>query len=194
MNKTEQLKQVIRALVKEEVSRQVSKAMGQLTVELLKEVTKPTKSELREAAHETQSDREFTEPPYVEQEETAEEEQPPSRVAVIKTTNPKLAAVLAETARNFRPLQKVNDAVAGLDSEFEKIGGNERMTLKDAGSKVQFLKDLVGESVSPAATSITDNAAVPVELKKVFKKDFRALMRKMDEVKKTGGSGMILPS
>ena len=88
----------------------------------------------------------------------------------------------------------VDEAVAGLDSEFEKIGGGERITLKDASSKVQFLKDLVGESVGPSTPSITDNAAVPVELKKVFKKDFRALMRKMDEVKKHGGSGMILPT
>jgi hypothetical protein len=32
---------------------------------------------------------------------------------------------------------------------------------------------------------------IPDSLKSVFKKDFRAIMKKIDETKKTGGSGLI---
>lgn len=183
MNKQE-LREIIRALVKEEVSNQVSKAMGKLTVELIKEVAKGSVTPKHRVVETVEPEPELEEEPI---------EEPEPRVAIIKTNNPKLASVLAETARNFRPHPKTEDAIAGMDGEFEKIGGGERMTLKNASSKVDFLKQMVAESVQPTSPSITDNAAVPDMLKKVFKKDFRALMKKMDEVKKNGGSGMIPP-
>ena len=47
----------------------------------------------------------------------------------------------------------------------------------------------------PQQKSVLDSGnEIPDALKSVFKKDFRAVMKKMDEQKKTGAGGFIDPS
>ena len=93
--KIEELKKAIRHLVRQEVKKivaeEVSKAMGKVLVEMVKEIKSNNPS------------------PIVEEVEEA-----PSRAAVLQTKNPKLNAVLAETARHFKPLQNTPDTVVGL--------------------------------------------------------------------------------
>ncbi len=171
----------VQGLIREAVSEEVSKAMGKVLVEMVKEIKKPT---------------------ITEERHTEKEELPTTS---INTNNPKLNAVLAETAKNFKPLRKeVSGQLAELmDGGFDKVGTEEaayenevsvpKPNLND-GTNVGFLKQIVSEGTTTGQqTSVLGTEAVPDVLKGVFKKDFRAVMRKMDEQKKFGGGGLIDP-
>jgi hypothetical protein len=176
--KIEELKKAIRHLVRQEVKKivaeEVSKAMGKVLVEMVKEIKSNNPS------------------PIVE-----EVEEIPSRAAVLQTKNPKLNAVLAETARHFKPLQNTPDMSVGLtdlmEGGFDKIGRGESAGVEAPATKIDFLKQMVGsplmESSQPSA--LDGGAEVPDALKKVFKKDFRAIMKRIDEQKKNGSGGYI---
>ena len=170
--KIDELKKAIRHLVRQEVKKivaeEVSKAMGKVLVEMVKEIKSNNPS------------------PIVE-----EVEEVPSQAAILQTKNPKLNSVLAETARHFKPLQNTPDTSVGLvdlmEGGFDKIGRRETVGVEPPATKIDFLKQMVGVTVhginQPSA--LDGGAEVPDALKKVFKKDFRAIMKKMDEQKKT---------
>jgi len=189
--KIDELKKAIRNLVKEEVKKavaeEVSKAMGKVLVEMVKEIkTNDKPRQIAEAV-----------------EEPLEE--------VIHTKNPRLNSVLAETARYSRPLPRT-DLTANLaklmDGGFDKVGQTEDASYEEpaqpqrpvptfdkASKNMDFLKQMVGDSpMIPQQRSVLDSGAVPDVLKGVFKKDFRAVMKKIDETKKNGGGGFIDPS
>jgi len=58
---------------------------------------------------------------------------------------------------------------------------------------MEFLKQMVGSSEQEISRpSVLDSSAeIPASLKNVFKKDFRAVMKKIDEQKKGLGGGYI---
>lgn len=166
----------IRQLIKEEVSSQVNATIGKMLVESLRGGPSTSKRE------------------YVEEETPLH--------SPINTNNPKLNNVLAETARNFRPLKKeVGTSLAELlDGGFDKVGGEEEVYTKpqpvvNDGTNIGFMKSIVSEGVTTGTPqqSVLGTEAVPDVLKGVFKKDFRAVMKKMDEQKKFGNSGLINP-
>ena len=172
--KIEELKKAIRNLVRQEVKKivaeEVSKAMGKVLVEMVKEIKSNNPS------------------PIVEEVENV-----PESAAILHTKNPKLNSVLAETARHFRPLPKTtqlsDNLVELMGGEFEKVG-KENPTMEPPTTKLDFLKQMVGPSVVESQPSALDGGAeVPDALKKVFKKDFRAVMKKIDEQKKGLSSG-----
>lgn len=184
--KVDDLKRVIRLLVKEEVKKavaeEVQKAMGKILVEIIKEVKSGEASRVVE---------------QVQEEPTPE---------VIHTRNPRLNSVLAETARHSRPLPRTDSLAEIMGGDFEKIGQSQEMTYeepyqpknvpmfdKNSPSKnMDFLKQMVGDApLVPQQKSVLDSAAVPDVLKGVFKKDFRKVMKKIDESAKGGGSGLI---
>jgi len=190
--KIDELKKAIRILVREEVKKavaeEVSKAMGKVLVEMVKEIKTNDKP------------RQITETV----EEPLEE--------IIHTRNPKLNSVLAETARYSRPIPRT-DLTANLaelmDGGFEKVGQTEDVSYQEpdqsqqkpvptfdkASKNMDFLKQMVGDSpMIPQQKSVLDSGAVPDVLKGVFKKDFRSIMKKIDETKKNGGGGFIDPS
>jgi hypothetical protein len=74
----------------------------------------------------------------------------------------------------------------------EESNNNKKMLLGNGGSKLDFLKSIISESapVSPRPTSITETSNVSPELKKVFNKNFRDIMKAIDEKKKNGVFGM----
>jgi hypothetical protein len=131
----------------------------------------------------------------------------PDQPSPINTNNPRLNSVLAETARNFKPIPKDNRGSLAelLDGGFDKIGSEDavydteisqpRPTVVSDGTNVGFLKQIVSEGVTNGAPqqSVLGTNAVPDVLKGVFKKDFRAVMKKIDEQKKFGSSGLINP-
>jgi hypothetical protein len=187
--KIDDLKKTIRFLIREEVKKavaeEVSKAMGKVLVEMVKEIkTNDKPRQIAEAV-----------------KEPLEE--------IIHTKNPRLNSVLAETARYSRPLQRT-DLTANLaelmDGGFEKIGQTEDASYQEpeqrpvptfdkASKNMDFLKQMVGNSpLVPQQRSVLDSGAVPDVLKGVFNKDFRSTMKKINEVAKTGGSGLISAS
>jgi hypothetical protein len=197
--KAEQLKQIIdklverkvntevKKMIRELVAEEVSKAMSRVLVEMVKEVKKAPISENFSGNTERQE--------YVGRENGHQ----PKGVKPIVTNNPKLDSVLAETARNYRPLQKTMDAVGSLadlmDGSFDKVGDDdinyEEHTERSApiirdDSKVGYLKQLVGESIKPQQKSVLDSPDVPDALRGIFKRDFRKVMRAVDEKKKNG--------
>jgi len=177
--KITELKQAIRKIIKEEVSAEVNRAMGKMLVEMVKEIKL--------------SDRTST---------IMEESELPTDVPVLKTNNPKLNNALTETFNRFKSNQKTADAAAfGLaalmEGGFDKIGQNESVGVEPPSTKLDFLKQMVnmGPSSMNQPSALDGGAEVPDVLKKVFKKDFRAVMKRIDEQKNgTAMGGYIDPS
>lgn len=163
--KINELKQLIRQLVKEEVSSEVNKVMGKVLVEMVREIKIPTINKQTST-----------------EEESVSTFQPP----ILKTNNPKLNGVLAETARNFKPSQESpgGSSLAELvGGEFNKIGGDENIITSNPLSKIDYLKTVITENtLTPSA--LDGGEAVPDMLKKIFKKDFRPVMKAINEKKK----------
>lgn len=172
MKKSDKLKQLLRQMIREEVTDQVNKAMGKILVEVLKET--------RNA------------PAATVVEETAR--------PLPLTRNEALNAVLAETAKTHTRLPNDDQGVSLaqlMGGQFEKIGEGEKAVTTDAKptTKIDFLKQIVSEGAPVAKQgSVIDSPEVPDMLKKVFKKDFRAIMKRMDEQKKEGNSGLFAGS
>jgi hypothetical protein len=187
--KTQELRQILRKLIKEEVAAEVSKAMGKVLVEMVKEI----KSNDRPTIVSERKD-------YIGTE--IEEDITPT-APILHTRNPKLNGVLAETARNFRPNERTTDAAAlGLaalmEGGFDKTGQSELVGAESPPTKLDFLKQMVGPSgpsVMNQPSALDGGSEVPDALRKVFKKDFRAVMKRMDEQKNgTASGGYIDPS
>jgi hypothetical protein len=166
--KTEEFKKAIKLLIREEVKKavaeEVNKAMGKVLVEMVKEIKINNKA------------------PIVESEEPLQE--------IIHTKNPKLNSVLAETARYSRPLPRGESANLAelMNGGFDKIGTTETTgVIEKPSTNMGFIKQMVGNSpMIPQQQSVLDSNEVPDVLKGVFKKDFRATMKKIDEAKKSG--------
>ena len=187
--KTQELRQILRKIIKEEVAAEVSKAMGKVLVEMVKEI----KSNDHPIIVNERKD-------YVGTE--IEEDITPT-APILHTHNPRLNGVLAETARNFTPNARTADAAAlGLaalmEGGFDKIGQNESVGVAPPSTKLDFLKQMVGApgpAVMNQPSALDGGAEVPDALKKVFKKDFRAVMKRIDEQKNgTASGGYIDPS
>ena len=171
-NQAEQLRQIIRKIVREEVSSEVNRAMGKILVEMVKEVKRTPSAPAQEVLE--------------EEEET--------NMPVLQTNNPRLNGVLAETARHYKPLPKAESGeslISLMEGGFEKIGKHEVVTAGTPATKMDFLKQMVNESVRETPSALEANAPVPDALKKIFKKDFRAVIKKSKEG--TGG-GFFNPS
>jgi hypothetical protein len=181
--KIEELKKAIRGLIRAEVkkavSEEVSRAMGKVLVEMVKEIksNNPTPTIVSERKDAVGQDIEY-------EPETSE-------MPILKTNNPKLNTVLAETARHFTPLPKTAEMSTGLmammEGDFEKIGKSDTAVESAPVTKLDFLKQMVGPSgpaVMNQPSALDGGSEVPDILKKVFKKDFRAVMKRMDEQKK----------
>lgn len=180
----EEVNRSVRELVKEEVT----KAMGNVIAELILskgDVLSETASKI------TKKERQETLEEVVEQPVVA-------RTPVkINTGNPALDSVLQETAASGIRIPR-DESVNYEDLvRFDKIGVNDTETSFEAGqpkrpeTKIDYLKTMVGvtDSVPPSVTEIP--GAVPDVLKSVFKKDYRKLLNKVEEVQKNGGSGMV---
>lgn len=186
--KTHELRQILRRIIKEEVAAEVSRAMGKVLVEMVKEI----KSNHQSPTIVNDSGRKD----YVGREVELEEDVTPDG-PILQTNNPKLNGVLAETARHFKPNKKTMDAAVGLaelmGGGFDKIGQNESAGVSEPpATKLDFLKQMVGApgpAVMNQPSALDGGAGVPDVLKKVFKKDFRAVMKRIDEQKSGKASG-----
>lgn len=181
--KADDLKKLITLLVRQEVKKvvaeEVNRAMGRVLVEMVKEM---------------KSDRKPI-------SETVDEEPVPE---VIHTRNPRLNSVLAETARHAKPLARTDNLAEIMGGDFEKIGQPAEEVYEEPQSmrpvpvfdkstkNMDFLKQMVGDApLVPVQKSVLDSPAVPDVLKGVFKKDFRKVLKKIDESAKGGGGGLI---
>jgi hypothetical protein len=187
--KIDKLKEAIRHIIKEEVKKavadEVNKAMGKVLVEMVKEIKSSDKPKLTEVMEDFPST----------QITPAQE--------VIHTKNPKLNSVLSETARfgrNF-PKPETSGLAELMGGGFDKIGTNENAEVTKPASNMDFLKQMVGNSgtpnvpAAPTTPSVLDfQDELPDSLKGVFKMDFRSKMKKIEEAKKSGGSGLISAS
>jgi len=96
-----------------------------------------------------------------------------------------------------------------MDGGFDKIGGGVEPAYTNAGSveppprprvepdgtNIGFIKSMLSEgAVIDQQQSVLGTDAVPDVLKGVFNKNFKSVMRKMDEQKKNGSPGLINPS
>ena len=178
--KIDEFKKAIKGLIREEVKRtvaeEINKAMGKVLVEMVKEIkSNNSTSKIVEEKTETSN----------------------NSVAEINTKNPKLKSALLETAKHFKPLPKTNtnSLVELMGGGFDKIGqSQEPIATEKPDTNLGFLKQMVGDSIVQSQQSVLDSRSgveIPEVLKNVFKKDFRSVMKKMDEQKKTGPMGLI---
>jgi hypothetical protein len=175
--KADKLKLVLRAIIKEEVKKavaeEVNRAMGKVLVEMVREIKQPSLGQQITDAR--------------------------PAAAPIKTKDPKLNSALNETARNYTPLRKTNDSSISMSDlmdggDFEKIGQNEEEYTPakpvNDGTKIGFLRSIITENTS--VPSVLDKGAdVPDILKGVFKRDFRQVMKAIEEKDKSRGAGSI---
>jgi len=190
--KTHELRQILRKIIREEVAAEVNRAMGKILVEMVKEIKSNGQPTIV-----SDSGRKD----YVGREVELEEDATPDG-PILQTANPKLNSVLAETARHFKPNKRTLDAAVGLaelmDGGFDKIGQNESTGITGPpATKLDFLKQMVGTgpAIMNQPSALDGGAEVPDVLKKVFKKDFRAVMKRIDEQKNgTASGGYIDPS
>jgi hypothetical protein len=173
----------VKQLIREEVSSQVNKVMGKMLVEMIKESKQPVSKQSIPVSQ--------TEIPTF-------------------TKDPRLNSVLTETARYSQPIRRPAGQLAELmDGGFDKIGGGEevytsesgpsapRPRIQQDGTNLAFLRSMVSSEDAASVgqqQSVLGTDAVPDVLKAVFNKNFRKEMKKIDEVKKNGPSGLINPS
>ena len=187
--KIEELRKALKVLIREEVKKavaeEVSRAMGKVLVEMVKEIksNNPPTGVIKERKD------------YVGQE--IEEEPSTQEMPILQTKNPKLNGVLAETARHFRPLPKPSTSglVELMGGGFDKIGKGQNTGITEPATKLDFLKQMVAQTANDQPSALDGGAEVPDMLKKVFKKDFRAVMQKMNEQKNgQGNTGYFDPT
>jgi len=176
--KAEDLIKVIRKLIREEVKKVVSEEVNKSMVKLLAEVVSSKNSGQ-----------------IIPEANPVKEEASPK----IFSRNPLLNEALNSTTSAVKktdPSSRVS-----LSEMFSKVGEHEQVITEprsseiklDTSSNIGMLKSIVNKEPVGQQTSVLDNAA-STPLAGVFKKDFRALMRKMDEKKTTGSSGFFAGS
>ena len=155
--KPSELIQLIHRLVKEEVANEVSKAMGKVLVEMVKEIKKPTSAPvLREHV-----------------------EAPATALATPKTNNPRLNSALEDSAKRYKPAPRQGGSLVELmDGGFDKIGKHEVVAEGTPATKIDFLKQIVNESVSPEIESVldADPSELPPAAQNLFNRDFRSIL------------------
>ena len=164
--KPSELIQLIHRLVKEEVANEVSKAMGKVLVEMVKEIKKPTST-----------------PVLRERVET-----PVPAMATPKTNNARLNSALEDSAKRYKPAPRQGGSLVELmDGGFDKIGKHENIPVGQPATKMDFLRQIVNESASPELPSVLDAPVeeLPPSLQNIFKKDFRSIVALSKE--KRGG-------
>ena len=188
-NQVTQLKELIRGMVRQEVKsavqEEVSKAMGKVLVEMVKEIKKPApKVVVTESVENVDSVEEAPEEPMVRA----------PKVAVIKTNNPKLNSVLAETARNFRGLPRQENSLAELmGGDFNKVGDGDESVYEAPTSNIGYMKQIISENTTQGGTpSVLDaKSELPSHLQKLFSgKNLGAILKKSKEP--GAGSGVSL--
>lgn len=157
--KSNELIQLIHRLVKEEVANEVSKAMGKVLVEMVKEIKKPASNQVLQ--------------------ERVEAPAPMSAMAAPKTNNPRLNSALEDSAKRYKPAPRQGGSLVQLmDGGFDKIGKHEVVAEGTPATKIDFLKQIVNESVSPEIESVldADPSELPPAAQNLFNRDFRSIL------------------
>jgi hypothetical protein len=176
MNANE-FKRIIKQLVKEEVQREVADQVNKSMVRLLGEVL---------------NNRTVIPPPQTQQITEVKKEPVQVKQTVKKkyVNNPMLNDILNQTAE-----------AGGLPSNGPSVSLDEPLQssinsqpVYDNNTKIGMLRNMMAQSPAPTSTpSITEiPGAVPESLKEVFNRDFRAIMKAVDQKKKQGVmSGLV---
>lgn len=171
--KIDKFKQVLKQMIREEVSRAVAEEVNKSMVKLLAEVIQNRPNELSPVG---------------------------SGVSPIQTKNPKLNEALKNTARNMGTSEvRPASTRVSLSEMFSKIDSNEEVFTPataapapvqiNGSSNIGMLKSVVSpEPIGQQSSILTESNVVTDTL---FKKDFRTLMRKIDEKKKSGSTGFF---
>jgi hypothetical protein len=163
--KASDLKQIIREVVKQEVAAEVNKQMVKLVAQIISE---------------TLSSKAKT---IVEQVEPVQEET--FNVSPLKLTGNSALDAALSTTKPFTREQRSEFAQL-MTETFDKVGQGETAT-SEPKTKLDFLKQIVSDPVTQRP-SVVDT--VPKELKKLFNKDFRAILNKS----KNPSGGIFNPS
>jgi hypothetical protein len=177
--KAEQFRQILRQMIREEarkiVVEEVNKSMAHVLAEVLNSRRTPaaTKNVVTDSAVEEPLQRKHY------------------------TKDERLNEVLNSTVSDLRSRDRVAgiaDPSVSLSDMFEKIDSNEEAVTPteseikyDTSTKIGMLKSIVSQEPVMQQRSVLDTPN-PV-LQSVFKKDFRTLMKKIDEKQKKGGGG-----
>jgi hypothetical protein len=176
-NQINQLKEIIRAIVRKEaksiIQEEVSKAMGKVLVEMVKEIKNPIQ------------------PKPLVNEAVEEEFQEEPEVATIKTNNPLLSSALADTAKRFRGMPRSNTGpLVELAEGFEKVGVGDT-GIEEPMTNMNFMKQMIAENtaVGPTPQSVLDcKEELPDHLAKLF--SGKNLGNRFKKVKESAGSAI----
>lgn len=171
--KIEALKQILQKLIAEEVSKQLPKILFEML-----ERQKPVITERQEQRVQQPTTGYNTEQLLTENVVTRRE---PKRYV----KDPILNKILNETTPGL-PQTMHGSSLVELQESFGKIGANEEIYQQSRPPEPTYIAPHLENM---PVQSYTDSPNVPDVLKNVFKKDFRQLMKKVDEKKKMGAVG-----
>lgn len=186
-----QLKEVIRALIHKElkpmIQEEVSKAMGKVLVEMVKEIKKPLPNSKN------------NQPVINEDVEQVEELEQRSPIATLKTNNPLLNEALATTSRTYRGMPRnpgAGSLVSMMDGGFDKVGQSESVDYEEPTTNLGRIKNLVAESSVPQVESVLDvKNELPPHLQKLFSgKNLGAILKKSKEPGAGSGASVGMSS
>jgi len=165
----------VKQLIREEVSSQVNKVMGQMLVEMVRGKQAPAKPTPIESPIQTRN-------PKLNQvlAETAHYSKP-----------------LPRTNQLADLLDGDFEKIGGDVEEAYSMAGPPQAprTVEPDGTNIGFLKSMVSEGVTTGQQqSVLGTDAVPDVLKGVFFGKARDVVRKMNEQKRTGTQGLISPA
>jgi len=170
--KADELIKAIRKLVRDEVKKVVTEEVNKSMTRLLAEVINRNPNEAAVAIR--------------------EEAQPQKTY----TKDNRLNEALNSTVTNLRqrePRAPHTSPMVSLSDMFDKIDAGEDVITQptpspiDTSTKLGMLKSIVSNGPINQQTSVLDHVhATPIA--NVFKKDFRSMMKKIDEKQKKGGS------
>lgn len=178
--KADQFKEIIKKLVKDEVRREIKNLISE-------EVKREVNRILVEALVESHGKKTIV----------SEQKLPPKpapRNPIIKTGNPELDKILAETrfSPEERKLMRTESPVS-LESPFRKINaedpGVEIPNLRSERPTLDSLKSIVSTplpSSNQEPCSLDYTPALPEFLQKAFTKNYKSLLESVDEKRKSG--------
>lgn len=161
------LKQIIREIVENEVPKYVNKAVISILYEAVKNQKCDRKANIQKPSSNSNPSNNNI-----------------NRHSIKKkyTNNEVLNDILNETVSD---LPKTEPLVS-IDESISHKKENQPNSMP-VNNRLDFLKSIITESSVPEQTSVMDNInSIPPDLKKVFNRDFRSVMKAIDEKKKTG--------
>lgn len=169
---------VIRKLIKEEVQKTVAEEVNKSMAKILAEIinNKTANNELLSSNNTVSPQKTYTKNPKLNEA---------LNQTMVELSQGKTSKKITE---NVSSRLSLTEAFDKIDSHSDIVRPDNGEVVLDTSSTINMLKSVVSTEPVGQQVSVLDT---PNPLSSVFKKDFRKIMKKIDEKKASGGSGLF---